>query len=99
MCWPTKNPRPAGAVRLSGSWIRIRTSRNWFHDHMKYSTPSVEIDGHASGQQDLAQHRQVGRSVERAASISEVSTAAKCVRIQNTPNGMNSPISASITPQ
>ena len=99
MCWPTKKPSPAGAVRLPGSWIRIRTSRNWFQDHMKYSTPSVVIDGQDRGNRILRRIVRLDAPSTRAASISERSTPAKCVRIQNTPNGMNSPISASITPQ
>ena len=47
--WPTKKPRPAGAVLLLGSWIRISTSRNWFQDHMKNSTAMVESAGTERG--------------------------------------------------
>src|SRR3954451_24936369 len=46
--WPTKKPSPAVAVRFCGSWMSTRTSRNWFHDHMKYSTASVDIGARAS---------------------------------------------------
>ena len=53
----TNFPRPDGAVRLAGSWMRISASRNWFQAHMKYRRPSVVSAGRAVGSRTLVRIR------------------------------------------
>ena len=89
---PANSASPSGAVRRSSDWIITSASRNSFHVHMKTSTIIVVIAGHACGSSTRHSVTKLDAPSSREASTSELGVERKNARIQNVPNGTESPI-------
>ena len=84
-------------MRRSSDWIITSASRNSFHVHMKTSTIIVVIAGHACGSSTRHSVTKLDAPSSRDASTSELGVERKNARIQNVPNGTESPICGRIS--
>ena len=90
---PANSASPSGAVRRSSDWIITSASRNSFHVHMKTSTIIVVIAGQAWGRSTRHSVDEARRAVEpRRLHERRIGVERKNARIQNVPNGTESPI-------